>query len=173
MSMILLRLRRGVDVVFTTASALLLAVLVVTVTWQVLSRYVLGTPSTQTDELSRFVLIWLVLIGAAPCVGSKKHLAIDFLESALADRGKRLLSIYIDLVVMAFAFWVMIVGGWRMIDSVHTTGEMSPALQLPMGVLYSVLPLSGSAIVLYSLIDVVSALIGVARQIETGNEIME
>ncbi|NLH81843.1 MAG: TRAP transporter small permease [Phyllobacteriaceae bacterium] len=169
----LLRLRRGVDLVFTSASALLLAVLVVAVTWQVLSRYVLGIPSTETDELSRFLLIWLVLIGAAPCVGGKKHLAIDFLEAALAERGKRMLSLYIDVVVMAFAFWVMVIGGWRMIDSVRMTGETSPALQLPMGAIYSVLPLSGIAIVLYCAIDVVLALAGVAPSNDTGNEMVD
>lgn len=173
MSNTLLRLRGGVDAVFTAASALLLAVLVVAVTWQVLSRYVLGTPSTQTDELSRFVLIWLVLIGAAPCVGSKKHLAIDFVEAALTDRGKRRLSIYIDFVVMAFAFWVMVVGGWRMMESVRMTGETSPALQLPMGAIYSVLPLSGIAIVLYCVIDIGLTLTGAGPQADAGNEMVD
>ncbi len=57
--------------------------LVFCVVWQVLSRYVLGKPSTVTDELARYLFMWVALIGAAYTTGLKRHLAIDLLTMKL------------------------------------------------------------------------------------------
>lgn len=51
--------------------------LVLCVVWQVLSRYIIGKPSTVTDELARYLFMWVALIGAAYTTGLKRHLAID------------------------------------------------------------------------------------------------
>ena len=53
--------------------------LVFCVIWQVISRYVIGKPSTVTDELARYLFMWVALIGAAYTTGLKRHLAIDLM----------------------------------------------------------------------------------------------
>ena len=53
--------------------------LVVCDVWQVLSRYIFSAPSTITDELSRYLFMWVAMIGAAYTTGQKRHLAIDLL----------------------------------------------------------------------------------------------
>ncbi|MDW2244928.1 TRAP transporter small permease, partial [Vibrio sp. 1287] len=62
--------------------------LVFCVVWQVLSRYVLGKPSTVTDELARYLFMWVALIGAAYTTGLKRHLAIDLLTMKLKGKKK-------------------------------------------------------------------------------------
>lgn len=58
---------------------ILMSVLVIDVLWQVFSRYMLSSPSSFTDELAGFLLIWVGVLGAAYVSGRKEHLAIDIL----------------------------------------------------------------------------------------------
>lgn len=82
--------------------------LVICVVWQVFSRYVLSAPSTMTDEMARFSMIWVGLLGAAYGVGAQSHLSIDLLTMNL--RGKRSLSAgcFINICVLVFAAGVLI-----------------------------------------------------------------
>ena len=66
----------------------LMALLVVDVLWQVLSRYVLASPSSFTDEVAGFLLIWVGLMGAAYVSGREEHLAIDLLLRQASEQGQ-------------------------------------------------------------------------------------
>ncbi|HBX67752.1 MAG TPA: TRAP transporter small permease, partial [Balneolaceae bacterium] len=54
--------------------ATLMALMLISVCWQVLTRYVLATPSSFTDELARYLLIWIGTLGAAYTSGKRLHL---------------------------------------------------------------------------------------------------
>ena len=54
------------------------AVLVVDVLWQVFTRFILKNPSTWTEELAVFMLIWVSLLGAAVALNRGAHLGIDY-----------------------------------------------------------------------------------------------
>jgi len=71
----LIYIRRWLDRILEPVLVMLLFALVVTVLWQVFSRYVLQAPSTATDEIARFLLMWTALLGAAWAVGQRAHLA--------------------------------------------------------------------------------------------------
>ena len=60
-----------------------MAIMVIAVLWQVFTRFVLGSPASGTDELVRFALLWLSLLGASYGFGRRAHLAIDLLPNAL------------------------------------------------------------------------------------------
>lgn len=63
--MIFNRIKLAVDRTIAAFSIMVMSVLVICVVWQVFSRYVLNQPSTSTDELARFLMIWVGLLGAA------------------------------------------------------------------------------------------------------------
>ena len=67
----------------------LMAVLVIDVLWQVASRYVWSVPSSFTDEVAGFLLVWVGLLGAAYVAGSNGHLAIDLLLQRTSNESKR------------------------------------------------------------------------------------
>lgn len=95
---------RLVNRVIAIFSVLLSAILVVCVVWQVISRYVLGAPSIVTDELARFLFMWVGLIGAAYATGLKRHLAIDLLLLLkMQGKNKTGLEVVILLVMIFFA----------------------------------------------------------------------
>ncbi|UTF59451.1 TRAP transporter small permease [Gilvimarinus sp. DA14] len=130
---------------------LLMALMVLDVTWQVLTRFVLKEPSSYTEELARFLLVWIGLLGAAYAYRKKAHLGLDILSQKLEGAAKRKLDIFISIVCMVFALVIMIYGGAKLMLLTLELDQMSAALQVKVGYLYSVIPLSGVLIVLFSL----------------------
>ncbi|MFC0180591.1 TRAP transporter small permease [Thorsellia kenyensis] len=142
--------------------------LVFCVVWQVFSRYVLNSPSTFTDELARFLFIWVALFGAAYTVGLKKHLAIDFLLVKYENTPKKLalLRILITLISLAFVGLIMIYGGINLVQKTFSTGQISPALGIQMGIVYIAIPISGVMMLWYMMVELVQSI----DLFRTGNE---
>ena len=129
----------------------LMALLVVDVLWQVLSRYVLASPSSFTDELAGFLLIWVGLLGAAYVTGQEGHLAIDLLVRKADAAWQRRLRALSYLVIALFAVAVMIVGGSGLVYTRFYLGVTSASLQVNLGYVYMVLPLSGLLTAYYAI----------------------
>lgn len=143
--------------------AALLGIMVVAVTWQVVSRYVLGNPSSWTEELARFLLIWIGLFGGSLAYRRRLHLGLDLLAERLAKhpgasgRLRRLHQRVIDACVLVFAVTVLIGGGSSLVGLTYELAQYSPALGLPMSVVYLSLPLSGLLTAIWALAALTSA----------------
>ena len=72
-------MRKKIEKLLEWFLVFLMSVLVIDVLWQVFSRYVLNAPSSYTDELAGFLLIWVGVVGAAYVAANREHLAIDLL----------------------------------------------------------------------------------------------
>ena len=144
---------RVLDRILSTFCVSLMVALVACVVWQVFSRYVLGAPSTSTDELARFLFIWVGLLGAAFTLGQKKHLAMDFMLMVLKGRKKATLHVGITLIGLFFAVVIMVFGGGSLVMKTLSNGQLSPVLGLEMGWVYAAIPISGGCMVLYLLRD--------------------
>lgn len=142
-----------VDRILSAICVTLMTVLVVCVVWQVFSRYVLGAPSTSTDELARFLFIWVSLLGAAFTLGQKKHLAMDFMLLVLEGKKRATLNIVITLIGLFFAVVIMLIGGGGLVLKTLSHGQVSPVLGWQMGWVYSAIPISGACMVVYLLRD--------------------
>jgi len=143
-------IRRAADNLLRAGIMAVFLVLLVCVVWQVVSRYVLGTPSTTTDELARFLFMWLALTGGAYTYGQGRHLAIDLLPLSLNGRPRLLVEALITLLIAAFAGLVMVWGGGQLMLKTLASGQISPALQVPMGWVYGAVPASGLIILAYA-----------------------
>jgi len=143
------------------ALILLMSLLVVTVSWQVLSRYLLAEPSSWTEEAARFLLVWIGILGAAYVAHAREHLAIDILPRKLSGKAQWWLRLFIELAIMAFAASAMILGGGRLVLITCELNQVTPALGMPTAILYSVVPLSGVLIVAFA--------IGHIRELITAN----
>jgi TRAP-type C4-dicarboxylate transport system permease small subunit len=145
---------RVVDHILSTVCVTLMVALVACVVWQVFSRYVLGAPSTSTDEMARFLFIWVGLLGAAFTLGKKKHLAMDFMLLTLEGRKKAILQLGITLIGLFFAVVIMVFGGGSLVLKTLSVGQISPVLGLEMGWVYSAIPISGVCMILYLVRDI-------------------
>ncbi|MFM2482527.1 TRAP transporter small permease [Celerinatantimonas sp. YJH-8] len=151
--------KKPVDSVVAAICIVVMASLVICVVWQVFSRWVLNAPSTFTDEIARFSMIWVGLLGAAYTVGAQRHLAIDLFIAHLTGTKARVATIYTNLCILAFSASAMIWGGIHLATRVYQSGQVSPAMQVPMAYVYVVLPLSGIIMAFYSVLFIGDAIV--------------
>ena len=77
----------------------LMAIMTLDVLWGVFTRYVMGSQASWSDELARFLLIWVGILGAAYASGQKMHLAIDLLYPKLSSVNQKRLHSIQDLLM--------------------------------------------------------------------------
>jgi TRAP-type C4-dicarboxylate transport system permease small subunit len=150
-----MELRKKVDKVLGWALIVIMSLMVVNVLWQVFSRYITGSPSSYTDELSRYLMIWIGILGAAYVSGRNMHVAIDVIPMRAKPSTQKILFSIVNTFIILFAFFALVVGGLRLVYISHTLGQHSPALNMPLAFVYTVLPLSGLLIIYYKATDLI------------------
>jgi TRAP-type C4-dicarboxylate transport system permease small subunit len=149
-----MRLRKRIDLVLGNFLVIIMAILVIDVVWQVASRYLFSQPSSFTDELAGFLLVWVGMAGAAYVKGSNEHLAIDLLLTKLKGVKHNKLMIFINVLIALFSLLAMIVGGVWLVYTRFHLGQVSASLELPLGVVYMIVPASGILILYYAIDDI-------------------
>lgn len=132
-----------------------MALMVLNVTWQVASRFLLQDPSSFTDELSRYLLIWVGMLGSAYVAGKNEHLAIDILINKLKGNAQIKLLIFIQFLILIFALLVMVLGGSNLVYITFMLGQKSATLQLPLSFIYGIIPFSGLLIIYYEIVTII------------------
>lgn len=143
------KITNAIDRALIPVLVALMAGMVIAVTWQVASRYLLKSPSSYTEEMARFMLIWIGLLGAAYAYRTKMHLGLDLLTSKLTGNKKLTAELFSTACVLGFTIIVMIVGGIQLMLLTFELKQHSSALGIKIGYVYSVIPLSGVIIALY------------------------
>lgn len=145
-----------IDKALESCLIILMAIMVVNVLWQVFTRYIIGDPSSFTDELARFLLIWVGVLGATLVSSKKMHISINLTSSRLSVPNQRVLNTINSLIIVSFALGVLVVGGGNLVYITLILKQFSPALQIPLAVVYMVLPISGLLIIYYKMSDLLS-----------------
>jgi len=148
------------DAGFRWFLALLMAAMVLCVTWQIVSRYLLADPSQWTEELARFLLIWIGLLGGSYAYHVKMHLGLDLLSQKLRGNPRKVYAVVVHALVAVFSAAVFVVGGLRIVQMTTELKQYSAALGVPMAFVYSALPISGAMLILYAVVGMVAALRG-------------
>jgi TRAP-type C4-dicarboxylate transport system permease small subunit len=142
---------------------IVVAVLVGDVLWQVFTRFILKNPSTWTEELAVFMLIWVSLLGAAVALNRGAHLGIDYFVGKLSPKKRLYTEIFVFLCISLFSLAVMVIGGIELVSNTLKLGQVSPALGVKVGYVYLAVPISGFFLVLYSVIGLVERLVQLFR----------
>lgn len=114
----------------------------------------MNSPSTYTEELLRYLLIWAGMIGAAYCFFHDKHVKLTLLTSRLKGTPLAVLNVLDDMIVIAFVIYVYIYGGIQMVTGNVT--QLTAVLRLPMSLIYGCLPVAGVFVILSKLLRYVS-----------------
>tara|TARA_B100000925_G_C22007270_1_gene474278 strand:- start:2840 stop:3307 length:468 start_codon:yes stop_codon:yes gene_type:complete len=148
-----MKLRSLIDSVLEKILISIMSLMVINVLWQVFSRYILSDPSSFTDELARYLMIWLGVLGAAYVAGKGNHVAITYFSEKLNVENQKKVKVLIHLFILSFAVLGMLIGGLRLVYITLALGQLSPALKIPLGIVYSVIPISGILIIIYKILD--------------------
>ena len=150
-----MKVQQIINAVLEKVLIFLMSILVLDVLWQVCSRYLLSSPSSFTDELAGFLLIWVGVLGAAYVSGKNQHLAIDLLKQKVSPMLRKNIDVVINVLVALFAFLVMLVGGTWLVITRFQLDVNSAALHMPLGFVYLVMPISGLLIIFYSVLLII------------------
>ena len=132
----------------------LMSVMVVTVSWQVITRFLLNSPSSYTEELSTYLLIWISLLGAAYALRVRAHLGIDVLVRRLPNTQKRSVHVFAYIIIIIFSVVALVFGGSWLVYVTLDLNQLSAAFQVPIGYVYLVLPISGLLMIYYSIVAI-------------------
>lgn len=126
----------GADMVL----AILLGVIVTVMFAQVFFRYVLNNSLSWSEEIVRFLFIWLTFLGAALNIRDRWHIGVDFFVNLLPKRWRRGIFLFDSIVLLLFLLFLSI-GGWVWVY--YAKGASSSALGLPLHlILYGALPVT-------------------------------
>lgn len=148
----MISVKTKLDFILKWILVFIIGAMTLNVLWQVFTRFILKNPSSFTEELARYMLVWLGILGASYVAGQKMHLAIDLLSTKLTGKSKSYLEILIQTFIFLFSFFVLVIGGVRLVQITLSLNQISAALQIPLGYVYFVVPLSGVIMMNYSLI---------------------
>lgn len=115
---------------------------------QVFFRYVLNHSLFWSEELARFILVWLTFLGASTAYYRKVNPGVDFLYAKLSPLLKKISSILTHLASMSL-FAVMIIYGYKFAWFVRL--QISPALQAPKWIILSIIPISGFILMIHAI----------------------
>lgn len=145
------KLRTGVDRLLQAGLILCFTVLSLCVLWQVFTRYALNAPSTFTEEVSRFAVIWLSLLGTAYACGQLEHMAYDMWAAKLSGPALLRHMRMVAFIVLLFVVAVFVYGGGKLVLRAHEVEQLSATLEVPMSWVYACIPLAGLCMTFYQL----------------------
>ena len=114
--------------------AICLAAMVVLVFGNVVLRYAFNSGIAMSEELSRWLLVWLTFLGAIVALRQHAHLGVDTLVRALPPAGK-FVCLVSSYILMLYADWLLTLGSWK--QTIITIGDRAPATGLSVGFFYS------------------------------------
>ncbi len=142
----LAKFKRVLEHALVTVTSIMLVVMLALAITQVFSRYVLKAPAIYTEETLRFIMIWMGFLGSAYAFGLDQHLSLVFLYERLSAHGKKILATINGMIVIFFSMVILLVGGINMVQS--GMGQISPILNIKMGYVFIILPVSAILITL-------------------------
>ena len=146
-------IRRILDFSLKALAGISLTAMVLLTCWQVLTRYVLGNPSTWSEELVGYIFAWSTMFGAAIVSGERGHMNIPVIVDRFGEKGRKAFHILSEVVAFLFSAAILVFGGMQITSL--AMGQMTSSLGVAVGVFYAVLPLCGLLIVLYSVINII------------------
>ena len=145
-------LRNSLNKIIEIFCIVLMTFMTILVTWQVITRYVFNNPSAVTEQLCQYLFIWLVLFGSAYIFGKREHMQITFIKEKLPNKLGKICDLLQEIIIFIFTLGVLVIGGY--LSVVKQMVQFDAALQIPIGIVYAAIPLSGVFILFYSIYNI-------------------
>lgn len=142
------KIRELLDRILGTVTVCLFGLMTVVGTYQIMTRYFFNRPSTVSEELLTYSFTWMSLLAAAYVFGKRDHMRMAFLADKITGEKRVWLEVGIEILIFLFAGVVMLYGGIQITRL--TMSQITASLQIPMGYVYLVIPLSGGIIMVYN-----------------------
>ena len=154
--------RRSIDKVLAAVCCFLFAAMVIIGTYQIVTRYVFNSPSTVSEELLTYSFTWMSLLISAYVFGKRDHMRVAFLADKLTGKPRMVLNVFVEALTVAVAAIVLFYGGMTIMQLTMT--QKTASLGITMGVIYTVVPITGALISVYGLLNIADLITGTDRR---------
>jgi TRAP-type C4-dicarboxylate transport system permease small subunit len=120
-------------------AALFMGGLLATLFLQVFTRYVLNDPLSWTEEVARYLYVYIVFLGASAAISDRTHVGIDYFAKALPVRAQWAVSVAVNLLILA-ALALLTYWGWR--AAMRQWNLPLVVLDIPYTWVYVVIPIT-------------------------------
>lgn len=149
----------------STLCMILLCVFTVILFIQVVMRYVFNNSLSWSEEIARYLFIWLVFIGISYGAKQMKHLKIDVFLNIFPKKVRPYLVIFADVIVLVFAV-IVVYSAYTIVTQYLKIGTASPAVHVPYWVIHSA-PIVGYGLTIIRQIQTIIYRIKVMKTGET------
>ena len=140
-------IKRVLDKMLEWVCVILLSLMTILVTYQVIVRYFFNNPNAYTEILSKYMFVWLIMYGSAYVFGLREHMNIALVRDKLPAKVRIIVEMFGELIIVMFAVGVLVYGGFKQMADQMV--QMDATLQIPMGFIYSAVPISSCFIIFY------------------------
>lgn len=148
---------KTIDHLFNGLNAFVLSVMCVIVFINVVLRYFFNSGIVWSDEVARFLFIWLVLLGSVMVLKDNGHLGVETLIKRLPKPLKKTLYIISNLLII-YILYLLIEGSWKMtVLNAHSYG---PATGMPLSMIYGTGVVMGVSMALITVLNLYRAVSG-------------
>ncbi|MBO9127909.1 MULTISPECIES: TRAP transporter small permease [unclassified Rhizobium] len=134
--------------------------MVVTVFGNVVLRYGFNSGILVSEELSRFLFIWMTFIGAVVVLREHGHLGMDTVVKMLPLSGAKIARALSDVLVIVCCVF-LIAGTWQQHEV--NMGNLSPVMMVPLEYVYSVAYISGISMIAITFVSLIATFLPGAR----------
>lgn len=159
------RLAQGIERLLDALLAIMLFIMVAAISYQIFGRYVLGHAPSWGEELARYLMVYVTMLGSAAELRKGGHITVTTMTDRLGPKGLRILLAVRDVAVVATC-GLLINAGIGLATMMHR--QSSPAFEIPMSIPYAAQPL-GFALIL--ILVVVARLAGQPARVFGGEAI--
>ena len=141
----------------------LMLVMTVTVFLQIVFRYVFNIPLGWSEEMARFSFVWVSFFGASALMRVREHVNVTVFVDNFPPRLRAVCVLIANLCALIFAYY-FVVGGIAL--TTNEWAQLAPAMQIPMGWVYVVIPISATLMAIWIALQTIEAfgtLLGGAR----------
>ncbi|GGG87645.1 TRAP transporter small permease protein [Salipiger pallidus] len=142
----------GINLAVGWVLAGLLLVMTVLISWQVFARYVMGNSLSFSEEVSRFSMVWMTMLGAAYAYRYGSLISVDLLETLSGPKVSRALRLIVAAASCVFAY-VLLTQGVNITSRVSM--QVAPSTRISMAWLYAAMP-AGAGLVLLNAVGILA-----------------
>ena len=145
-------LRNALNRILHVLAGVSFLVMVVLTCWQVFTRYILGSPSTWSEELVSYMFAWASLLGASLVTGERGHMNIPIVVDRMNPILKKAFGVLGEGIAFLFSAVILVYGGVQI--SSLAMGQMTSSLGVAVGLFYVELPLCGVLNMIYTALNI-------------------
>lgn len=132
--------------------AVMMAAMTIIIALQVFYRYILNDPLTWTEEIGRYLMIWICFLGSAMALKYGEHISVTFLQERLPPRSRQAVGLGIGLTVLAF----FVLATWEgVLMTIQVSEQQAPATWISMAWAYSCIPVGSFFMMVHALVHLI------------------